>query len=354
MVGAEETGVASSRRVLLVSVPRTASNLLLKLLNIHNQPNLLTSTRGGYFFYPAYTGAAQDGTLGKPASEWSREEKEKFQSALQACIDNLEEYSSQAKNENKTMFAKEHAFWFYNPGFLQRWMTGVDDPEFIDSFRAGIHVPEKYGPGTFSASNETILPDAYLHTWQMAFLIRHPALSWPSMYRAMQKISGEYDMDEDGIKGTSLSNMTYRWTRRLYDWCATQPDVPTPPPVVDAHDLIHSPQIVLKFCDRLGLDRDAVQYEWNAQKTADVPKAPGEGTEGDERGRHSRINAFMLSTLNESSGVVKDKAPVEIDIEAESVKWNEEFGAEIAGFLHKAVLDSMPDYEYLKARRITA
>lgn len=344
---------ASPHRVLLVSVPRTASNLLLKLVDIHNQPNVLTSPRGGYFFYPAYLGAATEGTLEKPTSEWSSEEKEKFQTAFQGCIDNLEGYSSRAKDKNKIMFAKEHACWFHNPGFLQKSRTGIDDQEFISSFRSGIHVPDHYGPKDFSASNETILPDAYLHTWQMAFLIRHPALAWPSFYRAMQKILAERQIDEDGIKGTSLGNMTFRWTRQLYDWCASQPDVATPPPLVDAHDLIHNPGVVLKFCERLGLDKDAVQFQWNSETLPDTWKTSGEGPEAEEQARRERANAVMLSTISGSSGLVKDKAPVDIDIEAETVKWSEEFGAGVAGFLRKAVLDSMPDYEYLKARRIT-
>lgn len=352
MAGPEGTGAASPRRVLLVSVPRTASNLLLKLLNIHNQPNLLTSPGGGYFFYPVYVGAARDGLMAKSTSEWSDEEGEKFQAAFNKGIENLEEYSSRAKQENKIMFAKEHAFWFYNPGFLQKWMTGIDDPGFIDSFRSGIQIPDSYGSREFSASNETILPDAYLHTWQMTFLIRHPALAWPSMYRAMQKISGEWDMAEDEIKGASLSNMTFRWTRQLYDWCATQPDAPILPPVLDAHDLIHNPQIVLKLCEQLGLEKSAVQFEWDSAIKSDISQTSGNESNAENQDRHKRINAYFLATINASSGVVKDKAPVDVDIEAEAVKWNGEFGADVAGFLHKTVLDSMPDYEYLKARRM--
>jgi hypothetical protein len=44
---------------------------------------------------------------------------------------------------------------------------------------------------------------------------------------------------------------------------------------------------------------------------------------------------------------------VSIDIDAEAAKWKVEFGEEIAQMIEKAVRDSMPDYEYLKARRIT-
>ena len=61
----------------------------------------------------------------------------------------------------------------------------------------------------------------------------------------------------------------------------------------------------------------------------------------------------MMSSLSASKGVIKDKAPANIDIAAEAAKWKVEFGEEVAQIIEKAVWDSMPDYEYLKSKRIT-
>lgn len=338
----------SPRRVLLVSTPRTASNLLLQMLNIYEQPNALTSERGGYFFYPYFLHTTTTGLCDKPVGQWSEEEKAQTRSALQSSIQNLETYSEQAEHENKIMFAKEHSFWFAHPASLQKLKGGIDDTEFTRDFRSTIHIPERYGPTrTYSSSNETILSDEYLRTWQMAFIIRHPALAWPSLYRAVLKIADELGLTEEQFRSaTSVRNMSFHWARSLFDWTMEQPGTPRPI-VVDAYDLIHSPEIVLKVCERLAMDKDTVKFEWsrNNNNAVNVPKA--------EQSRHERLAPIMLSTLNDSAGVIKDKAPGCVDISAEAAKWSVEFGEEAARFLEKAVVDSMPDYEYLKSHRMT-
>lgn len=217
MTISEDTGAVSPRRVLFVSLPRTASNLLLKMLNVHKQPNILTNDKGGYFFYPYFVNFTSNGISEKPSSQWSDDEKRKLQNAFQGCIQNLEDWSAQAESQNKIMFAKEHAFWFYNPASLQKLVTGVDNAEFMKDFRSGIRIPERYGhTQSYSASNETILSDEYLRSWQIAFVIRHPALAWPSVYRAVQKVAVEMGMDEERMKSaTSVRNMTMYWAGRV-------------------------------------------------------------------------------------------------------------------------------------------
>ncbi|KAJ5177147.1 uncharacterized protein N7482_003024 [Penicillium canariense] len=342
---------AAPKRLLLVSVPRTASNLLLKILNVHEQPKLSTNQKGGYFFYPAFLSATQGGTLAKKPSEWTKEDRQKFKGDFQRCLDELEDHSARAQKDNKAMFVKEHAFWFVNPASCHRMRTG----DVVDSFTdLRVRIPESYGPTqSYTHSNETVLSDEYLRSWQFAFIIRHPALAWPSMYRSLQKLAAEGFMDEDGVKGSSMSNMSLRWTRLLYDWCITQPDVPTPPPVVDAHDLIRNPEIVRKFCDQTGLDKEYLQFEWGGKDDHKKSDIWADEAGDEQRERHWRAACIMMSTLETSKGIVKDKAPESLDIAVETAKWKVEFGEEIAGLIEQAVWDSMPDYEYLKARRLT-
>ena len=219
----------------------------------------MTNEKGGYFFYPAFIEAARKGHLARSPEDWSNEDVEAVKGGFQFCIDNLEEWSAKARDENKLLFAKEHAFWIVNPASFQEAVTGHDAPEFSEQFRIST---DAYGPEqSYSPSNKTIMSNEYLRSWQMAFIIRHPALAWPSIYRAMIKIAAEGFLDEDGIKGSSETNMSLRWSRMLYDWCMEQPDLPTPPPVIDAHDLIHNPEVVLRLCEQTGLDKD-VQFEW--------------------------------------------------------------------------------------------
>jgi hypothetical protein len=341
-------------RLLLVSVPRTASNLLLKVLNIPKQPNLITSPKGGYFFFDAFMTARKDGRLGKPLSEWTESEKTEVREAFQSAVGDLEEYSAKARTDNKIMFAKEHAFWFINPGYVAGMNNSIPTEQELKALQ--VSMPESYGSShTFSANNMTVLPDEYLRTWQVAFVIRHPALAWASMYRAMQKMSKAGFIEDDDVKGVSITNMSMRWTRTLFDWCLEQPDAPVTPLVIDANDVIHNPGAVIKFCEGLGLDTGSMQFEWNGNEKKSDNWTPDRANvaNADELARQRGAASIMLSTLEGSTGIVKDKAPTSIDIDAEVAKWKVEFGDEIAELLEKATRDAMPDYEYLKANRVT-
>ena len=343
-------------RLLLISVPRTASNLLLKILNIPNQPNVLTSPKGGYFFFDAFMAAGKEGRLNKPLSQWTDNDKTEVQNAFQISLDNLEAYSARARAENKIIFAKEHAFWVTNPGVFTSMRDGSNKADDMKSFH--VTTPDSYGAPTFSAHNDTILPDQYLRTWKLAFIIRHPALAWPSLYRAMQKISQAGYMDEDGIKGMGMANMSMSWTRQLFDWAMEQPDVPSQPLVIDANDVIHNPAVVVRFCELAGLDTGSMQFEWGGNGVVEKKSetwSADRASVGDaaEIKRQRSAAAIMLSTLEGSTGIVKDKAPAGVDVDVEVAKWKVEFGDEVAAVLEKATRDAMDDYEYLKERRIT-
>ncbi|KAF7523207.1 hypothetical protein PCG10_006786 [Penicillium crustosum] len=342
-------------RVLLVSVPRTASNLLLKILNIQNQPNVLTNPKGGYFFYDAFIRSARDNWTEKPLDQWTTEQKSEVKALIQQCFNKLEDCSNRACAEKKIMFAKEHSFWFVNPAFLTGAVDGAPTPgpEQLKEFQ--VSIPERYGSSqTFSANNKTFMSDEYLRTWQVAFIIRHPALVYPSFYRALQKMSKVRMFDDDGIKGVTTTNVSMKWTRKLFDWCLEQPDESVTPLVIDANDVIHNPGAVAKFCEKVGLDPASLQFEWNDSARSSENWGNGANTANAEAPESDKIVAsIMYSTLEESTGVVKNKAPASVDIDAEVVKWRVEFGDEIAELLEKSTRDSMPDYEYLKANRVT-
>ncbi|KAJ5947908.1 hypothetical protein N7466_000923 [Penicillium verhagenii] len=345
------------RRILLISTPRTASNPLVKVLNIPNQPKTYTNEKGGYFFYPAFILAAQNGYLEKPVAQWTESEKRNVTAVYQSCLNSLEEATTRALAANKTMFVKEHAFWIFGPAAFQKKLTGVHDENFLNAFR--VDTPEKYGPTkTYATSNETILSDEYLRSWQMAFIIRHPALSWPSFWRAMLKFVKEGILDEDAVEGTTMTSMGMCWARSLYDWCIEQPGLSRPPPVLDAYDLINTPGAVVRFAEEVGLDPDVLRFEWDSQDHETdtgfwASNRAKESAGDDVEGSHIRAANIMLTALSGSSGMITGRTPAEVDISAEVRKWKAEFGDEVAGIIESAVFESMPDYEYLKARRIT-
>lgn len=338
----------SPRDLLLVSVPRTASNLLLRVLNIQHQPNVLTNDKGGYFYHMPFLIAATD--LKKPADQWTDAEKTRVLDAYQESFNQFEEYRTRARREGKMMFAKEHAFWIVDPGRMHDQSESSDSDDKGAAAPASffrLNFPDTYGPSaqqTFSRNNYTVFPDEYLRTWQLAFVIRHPALGWPSMYRAMTKMVDLKLLDEDGLNGASLASMSMAWSRKMFDWALEQSGGKVMPLVIDAHDVIHNPGAVLRFCEKVGLDKDVVRFEWDV-----APMSEGWGK--NDLDRAARV---MYSTLEASKGIVKDKAPVTVDIKVEAEKWKAEFGEEVAGLIEKSVWDAMPDYEYLRERRVQA
>lgn len=349
------TTTTDNKRLLLVSVPRTASNFLVKILNIHHQPKVRTNAKAGYFFYDAYMassvrGHSQPSSPNPETPNTSTGYKTTIRTAFQECLSTIEQQSKKAQEDGKMFFTKEHAFWFVNPAVIR---TDVDDAA-LDAFR--LDIPGEYGPSkTFTEGNNTVLPDEYLRTWQIAFVIRHPALAWPSMYRAMQKIAKLGFLDDDGVKGASFENMTLKWTRMLFDWCYRQPDEMKLPVIIDAHDVIHHPAAVLQFCEKTGLDPAFVQMEWEdsapgaTSSSGFSEKDPAAIADSSDK-MNKEAAKVMLSTLNASKGVVKDKAPMTVDIPAEAEKWRAEFGDDVGALIEKAVWDAMPDYEYLKEK----
>lgn len=274
------------KRLLLVSVPRTASNLLVKILNIHQQPDIHTNAKAGYFFYDAYMASSGRGKQ-QHDGRLTDDDKTSIRTVFQNCLATIEEESKQARAANKTFFTKEHAFWFVNPAAMRAHADGKrhgqsDDQaqaqahgDDLDAFRLDVPEEEYGSTRTFSEGNFTVLPDEYLRTWRIAFVIRHPALAWPSMYRAMLKIAKLGLLDEDGVKGTSAENMTLKWTRCLFDWCYRQPDEMVLPVIIDAHDVIHHPAAVLQFCEKTGLDTSLVQMEWDDPATTATTAGSG-------------------------------------------------------------------------------
>ncbi|KAJ5494946.1 hypothetical protein N7539_000062 [Penicillium diatomitis] len=313
------------KRLLLLSVPRTASNLFVKVLNPGAQPALKTNAFSGYFFYPVLSTAALEGLTSKEAKDWTPQERQRYLSLCQESFDNLEGLSQEATKENKSIFTKEHLTWLIDPAMLYTSQTA---PVRLET-PMRINVAEEYSSSR-TYTQPSIFPDEYLRTWQFAFTIRHPALAWPSLYRAIKRAGEEGGfVDEDGARGASLGNMTFAWTRTMYDWCVAQPDT--------------------------GLDKTCLQFEWSkdgkkkSDHWGDLDKNRPDRTDA-----HRQAANILLGTLEASTGLMKDRTPAHVDIEAEHAKWEVEFGKEMAGLIENAVRNSMGDYEYLRAHRMQA
>jgi hypothetical protein len=155
----------NSRRFYLFTYPRTASNLLTRILSLENQPSLLDS-KSEYFFAPTLAwklGPAQLG--GKPISAWSEDQKTGLRKSFTECAQTLVDVCKKAEEEGKDIYVKEHINWLLDPVAESFWAfgntrNGADDTPWTIS--TDILTGQSQ---THSSGNETIFSDEFLRTW---------------------------------------------------------------------------------------------------------------------------------------------------------------------------------------------
>jgi len=196
--------------------------------------------------------------------------------------------------------------------------------------------------GTRSKHNLTVFPDEFLHTITPTFLIRHPAVMIPSNFRAARDQAKlvAFRRPDSTAGGPSIIETTMRWNRALFDFYTDYfASIGRPAPMVlDADDIMTSGSTLMpKYARAVGLDPAKIRFAWD------------KGT-GDD-GKLIPIERRMLSTLLDSSAVDKSKiAGQDLDIDAEAVKWRDEFGEEGGRKLEGWVRDAMPHYLHMRAK----
>lgn len=329
----------------LLTYPRTCSNLLIQILALDQQPNVVTGKHGGYYFLPAAKQRWEMGLRAKHVGEWTLEEQKQLRQAYQDCFDKFTQDVDRAEAEGKILFVKEHCCFLSDPVAESRFLLGNDN---IQEAPWTVSLPEKYGKkATRSEFNETVLPDAFLMTWLPTFLIRHPALVFPSRYRTVLDLSGREagSTEETGFALT----MTMHWSRTLYEWYekhlnksegGVNGEAVSWPLILDADDILTKPAVVAKFTEIIGLDPTKLRFSWSP------------ATEEEKARVNSAIELKMRANLLASSGIIPGKSAKDLEIDVEAKKWREEFGEEEGKRMEKWVRAAMPDYEFMKARRL--
>ena len=339
------------RRTLLVTYPRTASNLFVKMLSLEEQENVVSNEKGGYFFWDSFIKGRTTNSTYTPIGSWTKQQIEDMQQIFQHDFNYLESTSHLAESQGKLFFAKEHVQWFAHPSAISDYLSHTDShmPSPVN-----IKIPSLYGTlQEYSPNNLTVFPDQYLETWRLTFLIRHPALAFPSFYRAMRELEKEEFAQPHEICPLMELNATLRWTRLLYDWCCQHQEKSTIgydrhiryPLVLDAQDIIHYPEILVRYCELIGLNPVHLKSEWNVSGRTMQNKA------ADNFNRKSP-EMVMKFTLDNSSHVLKDRTPAVVDIGLERKGWDREFGISFGEEMEKWVREAMPDYNYLRAGRL--
>lgn len=340
-------GPAASPRFLLISYPRSASNLLRQVLaledrdDVHSDGYLLAKT--------TYTTMAEK-LWGKPLGQWDPDVMANYKRLAGEGLEALNKSVTEGEANGKIVYVKEHVLFLLDPNVMDRFIFGefssLDRPWRIDQ-------PDGSGDAAPPESdmNETMFSDEYLQQWKATFLIRHPAMAFPSQYRALALVKTEQE-DSQAEKNFLSLFMTLGWNRKLYDHYtelerkASEPTEPgrefvSWPVILDADDVMENPAVMQKYALAIGVSPTKVQYQWKA-------------VDDEQKEKMSARAKIMLSTLINSDGIVAGKSASKIDIRVEAEKWREEFGQEVAERLEAAVRGAMPDYEYMRSRRMQA
>ena len=192
---------------------------------------------------------------------------------------------------------------------------------------------EAFASGSM-AENITMIPDTLLlEPGTVPILtIRDPRLTVPSTYRTLQAMG----LPHGSGRPNFLVSTTPLWNRLLYDFFVAKGVQPV---VVDADDVMTSPDFVRHLCSKIELDPDEAQFSWAA-----ASKEVRENL-------HPMFYASQKS-LVDSAGIDPRKAARNRDLDAEEGLWDAEFGEDVA--LVREMVDlAMPHYRYLYERRLT-
>jgi hypothetical protein len=104
------------RRLAFFSHPRTASNLILKILNIAEQPDIFThSGLHDHNYDPAIKVEVDDHERVKKVCELSEEKRNAMNEHYRKNLDTLSEYATCAASEEKIAFFAEHSISITDP-----------------------------------------------------------------------------------------------------------------------------------------------------------------------------------------------------------------------------------------------
>jgi hypothetical protein len=324
----------------LLTYPRTASNLLLRILNLSEQSSIITNDRGGYYFIqPSLQSLNPLKTRSAHIDDWTPEERTALLNCYNECFHTLTTHISTSFSCGKSVFIKEHVPWILSPN---------SDCQIAFPDRPVVSEPIRLSPDSQSAGNETFYSDEWLRDWKPTFLIRNPILVIPSHYRS------EVDLEsKEEIAGKSQAQMvkmstSFSRVRKLYTWFRkNSPHCQSPdedgvqwPVVLDADDVIQDKELVRRYAKMVNLDPEKLQWEWYP-----IPE--------EKQDQIGFVEKRMRKTVNDSSGILKGKTMEGVVLEEEIEQWKAEWGEGEGAKIERWVLADMGDYEFLRERKLT-
>ncbi|TGJ86899.1 hypothetical protein E0Z10_g1870 [Xylaria hypoxylon] len=326
--------ISQTRRYWLLTMPRTASNMFVRILNLDEQ-GVRPAFHGGYFFFPSMMARLK---LYNKEGKWTPEDQVGVGENVKKSFDALQDYLQAAEENSEKIFVKEHISFLNDAHYEHEHMNNAVAGENGCPPKP---VPVRgFSDSTRSSLNRTSLPDEFLKTWHPTFLIRHPAMMLPSLYRTAQS-----DIELYGSRRAQKEpfevEVTMKFVRSLYDfYIGYFGENSQWPLVLDADDIMMYPELVMKYAELVGLDPDKLRFSWEKASEEKIDKM-------------NSAMKIMLGSFNASTGVNMGKLAGKIDIDMEAEIWRGEFGEEGGRKLERWVRDAMPHYEYLYSRRLT-
>lgn len=333
---------------MVFTIPRTASHLLLKVLNLPEQHSVFRHSNNldGYIFLPAAAPRFTRSLPGKPIQEWTEEEKTALKDAMQSSFDEWLSLIEEGEKQGKSTFVKEHLNWMVSPVAEGR-LYGHQKSGSSSATQFRVHWKTQQTSDVGKEDNITCLPDAFLlQQIKPTFLIRHPALTFPSALRTAIDNEGILSvLDEEKIQQWECN---YLWSLSLYTFYTKSAAKFNRqsfvggveyPIVLDAQDL-GDEALVRKYAKAVGLEEDKVRFTWKAAEEKEIASL-------------GKIEKRMKSTILASSGIEKGKLHA-AELETESLKegWKREFGEVLSERLVRLVNGSIEAYEALKSVRL--
>ena len=109
------------------------------------------------------------------------------------------------------------------------------------------------------------------------------------------------------------------------------------PIVIDADDILDKSSTIKKLCSSLGMDTQHIPDKWHVIQ---APENAG-----------CRESKFMGDYWN-STSIDSSKSSRGLDMAAKYTKWQADFGPDVANELLNIVEKAMPDYNYLKSKKV--
>ncbi|KAH7093589.1 hypothetical protein FB567DRAFT_177029 [Paraphoma chrysanthemicola] len=319
---------------ILFTIPRTASNLVTRLLNLPNQPSIVPHPKDGYFFIHALTSRYTHKTFDRPFRDLSSSQQRTLSSSFQISLTLWSDLVTQATVRKKGTYIKEHINWTIRPDIESHFLY---DKSWSSAHHEG------------STFNPTYIPDSFLlNTVRPTLLIRHPALTFPSLMRTAIDNEGFDALLTRASENSMRWEATYYWHVTLYKFYTAHSSYPhasfdasvTYPIILDAADL-SSPELVRKYAAAVGLDPEVVRFEWDEAKKEDIAEL-------------GKVEKRMKDTLLASRCIRRDKlgGGKALDLGVEKEGWKREFGDVLGERVGKLVNDAMGEYEWLWERRL--